>query len=342
MIELENLQKVIDQTTVIDIPALKVEAGEISALVGPTKSGKGTLLDILIGQSRPTAGRVRLNQIDPAEGKDQLSRTIGVLFFEDSHYESRSPKANLVFHCRLRGLPTSRAEATLTKVGLADHANAKLGKISSGLARRLAFGRAILHEPTILLLVDPFARCDEASITLLSALIREQANDGASILILAEDVTNLTSLCDSIHTLNKGQIVKTITLDDGGVATSGPLHWRIRGNLLGSCATCHRFFAILSSIRSNVRASSRWIYPFLEDGPIKLSLILPTRKFNPLIEPSLFVAIKTTSLPICRSSPRAIFSGTIISPGLINCAGSEAPGFAYLGRSEQVWLSVSG
>jgi ABC-2 type transport system ATP-binding protein len=99
------------------------------------------------------------------------------------------------------------------KVGLADHANAKLGKISSGLARRLAFGRAILHEPSILLLVDPFARCDEASITLLSKLIREQADGGASLLILAEDVTNLTGLCDSIHMLNKGRIVETITPD---------------------------------------------------------------------------------------------------------------------------------
>lgn len=215
MIELENLQKVLDQTTVIDIPALKIGAGEISAMVGPTKSGKRTLLDILIGQSRPTAGQVRLNGIDPSEDKDQLSRTIGVLFYEDSHYESRSPRENLVFHCRLRGLPLSKADATLTKVGLADHAHAKLGKMSSGLSRRLAFGRAILHEPAILLLVDPFARCDEASITLLSSLIQEQADGGTSILVLAEDVTNLTSLCGSIHMLNKGRIVETIGPDEG-------------------------------------------------------------------------------------------------------------------------------
>jgi ABC-2 type transport system ATP-binding protein len=214
MIELENLQKVIDQTTVIDIPAVKIEAGDISAMVGPTKSGKDTLLNILIGQLRPTVGTVRLNQIDPSEGKDQLSQTIGVLFFEDSHYESRSPKANLVFHCRLRGLPTSRADTILMKVGLADHANAKLGKISSGLSRRLAFGRAILHEPSILLLVDPFARCDETSITLLTKLIREQADGGTATLILAEDVTNLTGLCDSIHMLNKGRIVETVTPEE--------------------------------------------------------------------------------------------------------------------------------
>lgn len=214
MIELENLQKVIDQATVLDIPALEIAAGEISALVGPTKSGKGTLLDILIGKSRPTAGLVRLNQFNPAEDKDQFSRTVGVLFFDDSHYESRSPKANLAFHCRLRGLPTERAVKVLQQVGLSDHAAAKMDKLSSGLSRRLAFGRAILHEPSILLLVDPFARCDEASIALLSKLIREQADAGASVLILAEDVTDLTPLCDSIHRLNKGRIVETLEPDE--------------------------------------------------------------------------------------------------------------------------------
>lgn len=216
MIKLENLQKVIDQTTVIDIPALEIAAGQISALVGPTKSGKGTLLDILIGKSRPTAGTVRLNRVDPAENKDQFSRDVGVLFFDDSHYESRSPKANLDFHSRLRGLPAVRAETVLHQVGLADHANAKMDKLSSGLSRRLAFGRAILHEPSILLLVDPFARCDEASIGLLSQLMRDQADGGAATIILAEDVTNLTGLCDSIHMLNKGRIVETLSPDEGG------------------------------------------------------------------------------------------------------------------------------
>jgi ABC-2 type transport system ATP-binding protein len=215
LIKLENLQKVIDQATVVDIPALEIASGEISALVGPTKSGKGTLLDILIGKSRPTAGSVRLDQIDPAESKEQLSRTVGVLFYDDSHYESRSPKANLVFHSRLRGLPSARVETVLKQVGLSDHADEKLGKLSSGLSRRLAFGRAILHEPSILLLVDPLARCDEASITLLSSLMREQADGGTTILILAEDVTNLTSLCDSIHMLNKGRIVETLSPDEG-------------------------------------------------------------------------------------------------------------------------------
>ena len=208
MIELKGLQKVIDQNIVVDVESLTVESGEIAALVGPVGSGKDALFDLLIGKSRPTVGTLRLARADPLSDRDRFSRQVGVLFAEDTLYKHRSPRANLVFHCRLRGLPKSRAEQVLAQVGLADHANAGLEKLPPGLARRLAFGRAILHCPTVLLLVEPFARCDEASISLLSSLMRQLADDGAAVLILADDAANLTALCDTIHILAQGRIVE--------------------------------------------------------------------------------------------------------------------------------------
>lgn len=209
MIEVDKLQKVIDQNTVVDIDHLRVEPGEVVALVGPAGSGKGELLDLLIGNARPTVGTVRLGDSDPITDRDDFSHQVGVLFYDDSLYVHRSPLANLTFHCRIRGLPKSRAERVLVQVGLADHANAKLDKIPTGLARRLAFGRALLHEPSNLILMEPFARCDEASISLLSDLITQLAEDEVTVLILAEDNTNLTTLCDTIHVLANGRIMET-------------------------------------------------------------------------------------------------------------------------------------
>jgi len=208
VIELKGLQKVIDQNIVVDVESLTVESGEIAALVGPVGSGKDALFDLLIGKSRPTVGTLRLARADPLSDRDQFSRQVGVLFAEDTLYKHRSPLANLAFHCRLRGLPKSRADQVLAQVGLADHANARLEKLPPGLARRLAFGRAILHCPTVLLLVEPFARCDEASISLLSSLMRQLADDGAAVLILADDAANLTALCDTIHILAQGRIIE--------------------------------------------------------------------------------------------------------------------------------------
>jgi len=207
MIELKSLQKVIDRKTAIDIEALSVKAGEIAALVGPVDSGKDTLFELLTGQSRPTAGEVLLAGVDPFVEQGQFSRQVGVLFSEDNLYKRQSAHGNLRFYCRLRRLPRSRAGEVLAQVGLADHAGTRVEKLPSSLVRRLAFGRAILHDPAVLLLVDPFAKCDDASISLLSKVMRQQADDGAALLIIADDTANLTSLCDTIYRLDQGRIV---------------------------------------------------------------------------------------------------------------------------------------
>jgi ABC-2 type transport system ATP-binding protein len=209
VIRLDGLQKVTDQNPIVDIEKLTVGSGEVVALVGPAGSGKGALFDLLIGRSRPTLGTVRLAGTDPIADRDDFSRRVGVLFAADGLYVHRSPIANLVFHCRLRGLRKQRAQEVLEQVGLADQAKAKLGKLPPGFARRLAFGRAILHKPAILLLLEPFAKCDEATISLLSRLIREQAQEGAATLILTADAAYVSTFCDRVHVLHQGRIVES-------------------------------------------------------------------------------------------------------------------------------------
>jgi ABC-2 type transport system ATP-binding protein len=207
MIRLTALQKVIDHHTVIAIDHLEVQEGEIAALVGPHESGKEALFEMLIGKSRPTAGTVRLGEIDPATERSRFSRQVGVLFAEDTLYNNQSAQANLNFLCRLYGLPKSQAKEILADVGLADHARISANKLSPGLRRRLAFGRVILHDPEILLLVEPFANCDEASISLLRGLIRGKADEGKTVLIIDENSAQLATLCDTIAILEQGRVV---------------------------------------------------------------------------------------------------------------------------------------
>jgi ABC-2 type transport system ATP-binding protein len=207
MIELTDLQKILDQGTAVDIPSLVVKAGEISALVGGVESGKDALFQMLTGRIRPTNGRVRLAGSDPYHDRGAFSRQVGVLFSEDNLYQRLSVLGNLQFYCRLRRLPKTRALEVLEQVGLADHAGAIVEKLSPGLSRRLALGRAILNQPKVLLLADPFAGCEQASIKLISQIIRKLAESGTAVMIFAHDAVDLEMLCDTAHHLDHGRII---------------------------------------------------------------------------------------------------------------------------------------
>jgi len=209
VIELRGVQKVIEQNLAVDIEALAARDGEIVALVGPAGSGKHTLFQLLTGQTRPTAGTVQVAGIDPYSERAEFSRRVGVLFSDDGLYQRQSVQANLIFQCRLHGLGKSRAEKVLARVGLGDHAKVRVDKLPSGLARRVAFGRAILHDPTLLLLQEPFTNCDKGSLSLLSDLMRQMSEDGVTLVILNSDATNLSTLCDTIHVLDQGRIIES-------------------------------------------------------------------------------------------------------------------------------------
>jgi ABC-2 type transport system ATP-binding protein len=213
MIEIRDFQKIVDPHTTLDIPLLIVDSGEIAAVVGSTGSGIDTLFELLIGKLRPSAGNVRLAGVEPVD-KGEFSRKVGVLFAEDSLYKRQSPKSNLTLQCQLYGLPKTRVVEVLEQVGMADQADASLEKLSSSLSRRLAFGRAILHRPAVLLLYEPFVRCDEATISLLSRLMRRMAEQGAAVLILTGDLGRLEALCDKIYRLQNGQLVVPTPLEE--------------------------------------------------------------------------------------------------------------------------------
>lgn len=206
MIELKDVQKVIGQTTVLDIGSLIVQAGETAAVIGSAGGGRDELIALLLGQSRPTAGMVSVCGQDPFQARERIFQRVGVLLQLDGLYERQSVRSNLVFHCRLRGLPAARADEVLDQVGLSDRSSVPAGKLSPALARRLAFGRAILGVPASLILVNPLSGSDPSSRALISRLIRQEAERGAAVLVIASEETGLVSLCQPIYYLEHGRL----------------------------------------------------------------------------------------------------------------------------------------
>jgi len=209
MIELTDLHKILDQGRVVDIPSLELKAGQVAALLGPVDSGKDVLFQLLIGELRPTRGRVRLAGVDPYQERKAFSHQVGVLFLDDNLYKRFSVLGNLQFYCRLRRLPKTRAVEVLEQVGLADQASFNTEKLSPGLSRRLALGQAILHAPRVLLLAEPFAGCEQASVQMISQVVRKLAEAGTAVLIFAQDAANLAHLCDTVYRMDQGRIIES-------------------------------------------------------------------------------------------------------------------------------------
>lgn len=207
MIVLTGLQKVIDQTTVIDIPSLHVKAGNAVAVLGPVDSAKDVLFQLLTGTIRPTTGSVRLAGLDPYLDRNAFSRQVGFLFPDDNLYKRMSVLANLQFYSQLYRLPKTRLLEVLEQVGLADQAAVRVEKLSPGLSRRLALGRAILANPQVLVLADPFAGCEQVSVTLIGQVVRRMVDAGAAALVFAQEVAGLEKLCDRVYHLAQGRMV---------------------------------------------------------------------------------------------------------------------------------------
>lgn len=209
LVEVTALQKVIGQTTVIDIPSLQVKSGQGAAIVGPVDSNKDVLFRLLVGTSKPTAGSVRLGGLDPYIKREACSRFVGVLFGDDCLYKRMSVIGNLRFFSRLYRLPEARVSETLEKLGLADQAQNSVEKLPPGLARRLALGRVILTQPRILLLENPFAGCEQGSISVICQVVREYVESGAAVVVFTVDTTSLELFCSTIYRFALGRIVET-------------------------------------------------------------------------------------------------------------------------------------
>lgn len=207
MIEIKHLQKVVEQTTLIEVDGLTVMAGEVTAVTGLTSVHKATFLQLLTGQTTPTAGSVRLAGIDPAQKRQAFAQAVGLLPAENGHYPKLTTRQNLTFYCDLYGLPHGRADEILSLVGLQDQGKSRVETLPSGLARRLAFGRAILHNPSVLLLVDPLAECDPASVELLCRLMGQAVDGGTAVLIIANDLSRLRPLCQTVVEMENGRLL---------------------------------------------------------------------------------------------------------------------------------------
>jgi ABC-type sugar transport system ATPase subunit len=184
---------------VIDDFSVTVEDGELVALVGPSGCGKTTLLHCIIGLLAPTVGRVHVDGSDVSNKKPH-ERGIGIMMQDQPFYEHLSVEQNIAFPLRARGSNKPDVSQLLKQLQLTTVAKQKVASCSGGERRRVAFARAIVSKPSVLLLDEPFVSLNEE----LRNTIRDNiVQSNISILLVSHNFVEATALCNRTIQLEK-------------------------------------------------------------------------------------------------------------------------------------------
>jgi heme ABC exporter ATP-binding subunit CcmA len=190
---------------------LTVARGEILALFGANGAGKTTLLRILSGLARPTEGTAQVAGLDVAEEGARVRRVVGVLAHGHHLYEALSATENLAFAARMLGLGRAedRIGQVLTRVGLETVAHLKVRTFSSGMKRRLALAKLMLHEPEVILLDEPYASLDLQATKLLEEFLMASKAAGRAVVLATHNLTMGHAVADRLAILREGTLVYT-------------------------------------------------------------------------------------------------------------------------------------
>jgi heme ABC exporter ATP-binding subunit CcmA len=203
-----NVSRNFGRRRALSSASFSVEAGQVVALLGANGSGKSTLLSIAATLLEPSSGEVRYGDATAREGGAGLRGTIGLLGHDLYVYPELSAAENLRFFGNLYGLDRmdARVTAALESAGLTDRADDLVSAYSRGMRQRLALERALLHEPRLLLLDEPFTGLDDASSLALKNRLARVRERGAIVLLTTHELEAIESLVDAAYVLARGRV----------------------------------------------------------------------------------------------------------------------------------------
>jgi heme ABC exporter ATP-binding subunit CcmA len=196
-------------------------AGSIVGLLGPNGAGKSTMLAMLATLLKPTSGTIRFGSLDGTAHGAGLRARIGILGHDLFLYPELTAQENLAFFAGLYQRPDAAADAAaaLQRAGLADRANDPVSSFSRGMRQRVALERALIHEPRLALLDEPFTGLDDASAAALVARLQAQRAAGAIIVLATHDLDLAEGLFDHAVFLRDGRMIESMTTPQGLRAT---------------------------------------------------------------------------------------------------------------------------
>lgn len=209
-VEVRDLRKTYGLLPVLRGIDLTVPAGQIVALLGANGAGKSTLLRCLAGTSRPTGGRLDIlgKEFHPKRPPSAILGRIGLVAHDPLVYLDLTPRQNLAFFAQLYGAAPGRVNEQIVRFGLTRFADRGSRTLSRGTQQRLALARALLHEPGLLLLDEPFTGLDDAGQEVLVQTLSDAARAGTTCVLVSHDLGRVAALAHRVVILAGGRVVE--------------------------------------------------------------------------------------------------------------------------------------
>ncbi len=212
---LEGVTKRYGRFTAVDDFSLRLPAGEVLGFLGPNGAGKTTTLRMIMSINYPDEGRISvLGHTRASEVKDR----IGYLPEERGLYRKMTVWDTLRYFGRLKGLRGSqlrqRIDESLERVGLQDWSRKKVETLSKGMSQKLQFVNAILQQPELVILDEPFAGLDPLNVDLLERLIADLRRAGSTVIFSTHQMNQAERMCDRIVLINRGHKILDGTLNE--------------------------------------------------------------------------------------------------------------------------------
>ena len=215
MIEVRRLYKRFGVKTVLRDLDFQVAQGEFVALLGPNGAGKTTFLRILSSLSRATLGEVKIAGHRLPHQAAEVRQRLGVVSHMPLLYGDLTAEENLRFYARLYSIPAleKRVEGVLEQVGLLNRRKDLVRTFSRGMQQRLAIGRAVLHDPEVLLLDEPHTGLDQDACEMLDGALKQVAARGRTVVMTSHDLARAQELASRFDVLTRGRIQASTRAD---------------------------------------------------------------------------------------------------------------------------------
>ncbi|MEM4409387.1 MAG: ABC transporter ATP-binding protein [Candidatus Caldarchaeum sp.] len=188
---------------------LDIECGTFLTLFGPNGAGKTTLIRMLAVLTRPSSGSISVLGHDALKEPNSVRAITGVISHDPYLYPSLTALENIAFFAKMQGVrkPKDRAQEVIAMVGLESRMNDLVRSFSRGMQQRLAVARAIVNDPMVLLLDEPYAGLDQHGVELFSGLLRWLKDKRRTIIMTTHNVSEGLGISDRVVIMNGGRIV---------------------------------------------------------------------------------------------------------------------------------------